>query len=503
MTKNLIKRLFLGTVITLSLASCRSDFFNFIPKAILSAYQKQGSEDNPTLVIGLDGNDLNGKTDIHEYNVSITDNAGNVIETISETAPINREISMNDGTFYISGECLDSFGSIGEDGPIEITISRNNYLPIANLSATPTSGTAPLEVLIALDGTDENGIEDIVEYKVEIDNNEDGIIDETVTQDSPINIYKNFNTTTDVYGKCKDSKEAVSSVGPIKVTVNEPSPNPPTLVPNPPLPVFSISPTSGNVPLETIISISGTRTDEDIAGYKVWFDRDNDETIDDGEIIIDSSSPIINKKITITEQGTKRMYGICTDSNSLDGRTQLREVTVSPSTQPENLTETINFPNNPYSVGGRLTFVAQAMNNTTPLNSVTLDNSNHQSLEYKLLRKIGQGIYEEILDNQFPSEVKIVLNPPERVEGRGYIKIEQKDDDKAYLTIANAKIISPDLPFPIYIGINDEPLHSETSPNHIFEKDGNYILQTIMKYSVNGSSTKTLNFLSPEFLVRL
>ena len=87
-----------------------------------------------------------------------------------------------------------------------------NYAPVASLYVNPLSGTAPLPVDIILDGEDENGKEDIVEYSVSIDKGNDGTIEQVITQTSPINTTETINYAgpVNIIGQVKDSQNAIN-----------------------------------------------------------------------------------------------------------------------------------------------------------------------------------------------------------------------------------------------------------------------------------------------------
>ncbi len=86
-----------------------------------------------------------------------------------------------------------------------------NYAPVASLYVNPTSGTAPLDIQINLGGADQNGNDDIVEYRVSIDKGDDGTIDEVISQPTPINTTRNFNYVGNIKmsGQVTDSQNAV------------------------------------------------------------------------------------------------------------------------------------------------------------------------------------------------------------------------------------------------------------------------------------------------------
>jgi len=462
-----------------------------MPTAILSSYQKKDSDkSNPALVVDLDGKDLNGKDDIVEYIVKIKNKQGVEIKRIIDSKPIKETIPIDEGTYYIEGECTDSDGKTDEADQIELTISKLNYSPVPTFNVNPSSGKSPLESLITLSGKDADG--DSIKYNVLIDENRDGTIDETITQDSPISVTRQFTNNSYVYGKCTDPKEASGTVGPVEITISE------TPVVNPPIVSLSMDTSTGTLPLEKRVSVTGTKKDYPIAKYQMGVDQNEDGEINNDEIIINSTSPISNKTIIFTEPGTKKIYGIDVDSKGNKGINGPTTIIVEPSNQLDDLTRSVAFTNTPYIVGGKLTFSAQLINNTNPLNSLEIDNRNRDSLEYKLLRKLGQGVYEETLDKPFKSELIITFNYGEKIN-KGMLNFEQKNNDELKLTFSNVKIEKDGNSR----GAGDNPItHSEDVDCYIFKQKGTYLIQTNLKYSVGGeTSVRNLTFLSDNFSV--
>lgn len=488
---------------------------NFKPNGLLAAYQKEGSDkDNPAMVIDFDGKDLNGKLDIVEYKVFIKNKEGQILRTLSEAIPIKQTIFIEEGIYYISGLCTDSQGATDDDGPVEVKISKLNYSPVANLEVDPNSGE------IKLSGTDENGNDDIRQYQILIDRDKDGDIDETLTGDIPLCTTRQFTSNANIYGTCTDSKGAIGNVGPIEITVTQPPVEPDPVIPdpvipdpvepdpiipdpiepdpiiiNPPITSFSVGNSVGNIPLETLVSISGTKTDNEIVKYQAGLDKNEDGALTPDELIIDSPNPIYNKKIILTKSGTKKFYGVCIDSEGNKGVNGPVIVSVNPSNQQDDLTREINFTNTPYSIGDKLTFTAQLTNNTIPLNSLIVDNSNRQSLEYRLLRELTDGVYEEVLKNPFDTEVTITFNPPSKRINRGWLKFEQKNDDHLEVTMTNANANYNG----ILLTIGNTPRTITEKVNcYTFKQDGNFLIQTDIKYFVGEETSSRSIILSSD-----
>ena len=106
------------------------------------------------------------------------------------------------------------------------TPPKPNNPPTAILNVNPIEGYAPLETLIQTDGADLDGKEDIVEYKIGEDKNDDGDIDDygelIKSSPNPINETVIFNTSgiKKIYGQVMDSQGAVGRAGPISIDVS-------------------------------------------------------------------------------------------------------------------------------------------------------------------------------------------------------------------------------------------------------------------------------------------
>ena len=97
-----------------------------------------------------------------------------------------------------------------------------NYSPKTTLTANPDSIQVGESVQLRADGTDQNGKDDIVEYRLEIDENGDGLADETITQSTPIQYDRTFNNSGSarVYGVCTDA-EGLSDRTEKTITIND------------------------------------------------------------------------------------------------------------------------------------------------------------------------------------------------------------------------------------------------------------------------------------------
>ena len=96
-----------------------------------------------------------------------------------------------------------------------------NYAPVASLSVTPQSVEVNSPVNLELTGTDEDGNDDIIEYKVDVDKGADGTIEETITSPNPINQSwsSDYVGNVKIQGKVTDSQGAVGKATPITINV--------------------------------------------------------------------------------------------------------------------------------------------------------------------------------------------------------------------------------------------------------------------------------------------
>jgi len=323
---------------------------------------------------------------------------------------------------------------------------NTNHAPIANLSSTPESGYSPLTTNISLSGTDEDG-DAITEYQVEIVN---GTIDETISQSTPIQISRTFNVgDVKIYGQCKDDKGLSSDKKNIEVIVSEPISG--DILPTANL---SVSPTSGQYPLTTNISLSGTDSDGIVVGYKVEIDNGDDGTIDE---TISQSTPISNISRTFNEAGNVKISGTVTDDKG--GKTK-KSVSVN-ALERTDLVGNITFASS-YNVGSKFNFSGEIQNSTN--NEITIDNSIKDSLEYKLIKE-----GTTVSDKKFDQSGVIILHE------KGKITLDYEGDNLTY-TFFNAKVNGNDF-------LNGIPI-TISSPSYIFTESGQYHIETIIKYSM-------------------
>ncbi|MBW6535808.1 MAG: hypothetical protein K0B11_12430, partial [Mariniphaga sp.] len=208
--------------------------------------------------IKVDGTDEDGKSDIASYSLEIKELGIN----FSKPQPIDTLLTFsNPGEYNVKGTVRDKSGD-SDSKNINLKFSKDttpeNNIPVANVSATPLEGEAPFESRIKVDGTDEDGIEDIKKYFLSIEG-----LGLDVMKSSPIdtNIVFSNSGEYNVRGIVEDSKGARDTLE-VLVSVNEPENN---------IPVANVSasPSQGEAPFESRIKVDGTDEDgiEDIKKY--------------------------------------------------------------------------------------------------------------------------------------------------------------------------------------------------------------------------------------------
>ncbi|MDO8528706.1 MAG: hypothetical protein Q7S06_02340 [Nanoarchaeota archaeon] len=273
-------------------------------------------------------------------------------------------------------------------------------------------------------------------------------------------------------------------------------------VPESPIPVFSGKPTvqveSGNVPLEDLVSYSGSVTNGTVVKQEIGADLNYDGNLGDGEIIETSTSAIKDKKIIFTQPGTYQIYGRSTDDKGNIGLSEPTAVTISPTISNPDLEATMTFPDT-YTIGSKFTFDGQIKNKGT--SDETIDVSQEDNLEYRLIKEIIPGIGEEVLNQKFQDNLKIIL------KSSGYFGIKQirKGDtlyDKPLENDSFVLTISPQDTDIIWNGVNRTSVfhlvypegYPTPSPCYKFIKSGNYRIAISIK-------DNDFNYLSDPFNV--
>jgi len=392
---------------------------------------------------------------------------------------LRRFVAVLPLVFMTSCDLLNNF--LNPKLPDQIK-SNTNHSPRANLVINPESGYSPLNANIFLDGTDEDN--ESMKYQVRIDYNKDGTIDEIIPAEgsfssSPIDITRTFNTGNSIiYGTVKDSR-GLKSERNIEVIVSEPTDNGNPTTNILPTASLSVSPTSGQYPLTTNISLTGTDSDGIVTGYKLEIDLGEDGTIDKRIPETGFSPNPINTIEIFNSVGNARIYGIVKDNK--DGETK-KSISIS-ALERNDLTAKIDFAPS-YHVGDKFNFSAEVQNNTA--NEITVTNSSASpNLEYKLIKEDGTLVF----DKKFPYDFLI------RMHKMGTIKLSYQDTTVT-TTISNVYIESKLIP-PIDILPSLFPYGTSKSisdPGEQLNEAGNYYLQTIARYSMDGNNYQvTLN----------
>ncbi len=267
-------------------------------------------------------------------------------------------------------------------------------------------------------------------------------------------------------------------------------------IPESPIPVFSGKPSvsveSGNVPLEDLVSYSGSVTIGTVVKQEIGADLNKNGILEDTEIIATSTSAIKNKKIIFTQPGIYDIYGRSTDDKGNTGVSEPTVATISPIIANSDLTGTMTFPdtyNTGNSIDNKLTFCGTITNSSNQ--ALTLDNKNKDSLKYTLVRQIVSGIGESIFSEKLEDNLVITLN-----RNGSFLKLEQKRDDKIYASFAHV-----DLTYNNIGPLGDFSWNNWVLDNHpckTIQNKGNYSVITRVKYLKN-STENNFDYLSNPF----
>ena len=357
-------------------------------------------------------------------------------------------------------------------------VPNTNHAPIANFVITPESGYAPLGTNISLIGTDQDN--DSMTYQIRIDYNEDKTIDETIPADgsfstSPINIEKIFSNVgkSIIYGTVKDAR-GLKSERNIEVIISEK----PVIENKLPTANLSINPISGEYPLTSNISLSGSDSDGNVVGYKLEIDYADGTTKNipaDGSF---SVNPISDSEI-FNSVGNATVCGIVKDNNGGETKTS-QGINV---TERNDLISKVTFESS-YKIGDNFGFAAQVQNNSnSDIVIDNIDNPARDSLEYRIMKINPDNTSTAILSKPFSDEFSLTLHD------KGTLTLDYINN---VITINNA-----DVHYGTWNIIWDDTL-AKLLPqgmsidipawNYLFETTGNYYLETVVKYSTNGNN---------------
>jgi len=195
------------------------------PEAVLTVYPtsvNKGASVNVTLhgtaksVKNL--KDATAKSDkyIVSYHLDIDyDTNGTIDKTIEQQTPIDvieRLDYAGKAKFY--GIVTDNRGLTSDVKSLEVLVNEpDNYTPSCILTSEKSSLKKGENTLISIDGTDEDGKSDIVNYKIKIDYDNNGTIDKQLENSTPFSTTEQFDIvgTAKVYGEVKDSKDATDT----------------------------------------------------------------------------------------------------------------------------------------------------------------------------------------------------------------------------------------------------------------------------------------------------
>jgi len=197
------------------------------PEAVLTVYPTSVTQ-GTSVNVKLQGTarsvknlkDATAKSDkfIVSYHLDIDyDTNGTIDKTIEQQSPIE----VNEPLHYVgkatfSGIVTDSRGLTSDVKRVEVLVNDaplTNHTPSCILTSEKSSLKKGENTLISIDGTDEDGKSDIVNYKIKIDYDNNGVIDKQLENSTPFSTTEQFDIvgTAKVYGEVKDSKGAIDA----------------------------------------------------------------------------------------------------------------------------------------------------------------------------------------------------------------------------------------------------------------------------------------------------
>lgn len=243
---------------------------NTPPRASLSIDPPDGPAPLPVR-IRLDGEDPDGS--VVRYRIQIS---GDATIEFEKAAPVDTVLTLTEGTYGVTGRVTDDRGGTDER-TATIEIAPSNRAPVSELEVNPTSGRAPLDVLIEGKGSDPDGT--IVLYELDFDG--DGAFEfdastpltQSIRYMEPDSLWIRLRLTDDDGAVVRDS---------VRLAVLAPAGDggddggeggggegntAPTLD-------LSLDPTSGEAPLTVSASVTGTDGDGVVVHATIDFDED-------------------------------------------------------------------------------------------------------------------------------------------------------------------------------------------------------------------------------------
>jgi hypothetical protein len=311
------------------------------PEAVLTA-NKTSVNKGESVNVKLNGNarslknlkDANAKSDnfIISYHLDIDyDNNGTIDKTIEQQNPIDVNEQLNyAGKAKFYGIVTDNRGLTSDVKSLEVLVSETpltNHTPSCILTSEKSSLKKGENTLISIDGTDEDGKSDIVNYKIKIDYDNNGVIDKQLENSTPFSTAEQFDIvgTAKVYGEVKDSKGAIDTKN-LNILVSEIPEN------HSPIAELNANPISLKEGGFSKLELKGRDEDGDIiTKYNLWADFNLNGKLDEDENI-EQSNPISLLK-QFNKAGKVRIYGKVIDSKGAEGTTNL-EISVLESIGP-------------------------------------------------------------------------------------------------------------------------------------------------------------------------
>lgn len=257
----------------------------------------------------LGGRDADGEIVRYRIEVSGPDGA-----SIEGSTPIDTVLTLGTGDHPVTATVEDDRGDEDVTTATVSVAAPANRAPIPALKVEPTTGMAPLDVVIEGTGSDPDG--EIVRYALDMDG------DGTFEMDAPTPLVQSvrYPEAGKVWVRLEVTDDrGVSSRDSLLVRVSAADPQP---APNQaPTLSLDVTPTSGEAPLEVHASVAGSDPDGAVVAASIDFDGD-------GTADASSSSATLDGVFTYSEAGTWTVRATVVDDDGAS-TTSTRTVTVT------------------------------------------------------------------------------------------------------------------------------------------------------------------------------
>lgn len=266
----------------------------------------------------LGGDDPDGR--ITTYRVTID---GPEPAELVRDVPIDTTLVLAAGTHAFEGVVVDDRGATATArDTVRALASRMNVAPTPLLTVSPDSGQAPLDVVVDGAGSDSDG--SISRYELDLDG--DGAFE--ASSRFPLQQSLRFEAASDVWIRLRvtDDEGAIARDS-LRVVVTAPATPAPPPSNQAPSTTLTVTPTSGEAPLQITVDATASDPDGSIASLAVDLDGD-------GAFDVSGSDPVLSVGHVFDAPGAYTIRAVATDDDGASARADAT-VTVTEPVQNE------------------------------------------------------------------------------------------------------------------------------------------------------------------------